>query len=97
MLFSRYGQYWYGNDQIGSDLGELRAPAGSGMFPPPQGWEYWNKGWVEDPTLECGPPLPSCNAVIMELSGKYSPITCNLSYIVIPAKAVVKVLFCVVS
>merc|ERR1712037_552729 len=41
------------------------------MFPPVKGWEYKTGGkWVEDPTLECGPPLPSCKAVNVELSGK---------------------------
>ena len=72
LLFFRYGQYWYGYDQIESDAGELRAPAGSGQFPPMKGWEYKTGGrWVADPTLECGPPLPSCKAVNVELSGTH--------------------------
>ena len=71
MLF-RYGQYWYGNDKIGSTAGELRAPAGSGRYPPVKGWEHWNNGgYAAEPTLECGPPLPSCKAVNVEISGKY--------------------------
>ena len=71
-VFFRYGQNWYVNDRIGSSGGKIRAPAGIGKFPPVKGWEYWDgKGWVEEPTLECGPPLPSCKAVNVELSGRY--------------------------
>jgi len=68
----RYGQYWYAQNKIGSDAGVLRAPAGSGQFPPVKGWEYktGSMRWVADPTLECGPSLPSCKAVNVELSGK---------------------------
>ena len=77
----RFGQYWYENKKIGPDAGKLRAPAGSGKFPPVKGWEYWNSdGWVEDPTLECGPPLPSCNAVNVELSGKILYAFSAISY-----------------
>ena len=71
-VFFRYGQYWYVNDRIGVSGGLMRAPAGTGMFPPVKGWEYSDgKGWVADLTLECGPPLPSCKAVNVELSGRY--------------------------
>jgi len=67
----RYGQYWYIHDKIGSGGGVLRVQAGSGKVPPSKGWEYKTGArWVSDPTLECGPPLPSCKAVNVELSGK---------------------------
>ena len=74
----RQGQYWYANAK---NTERLRAPAGVSKIPPTKGWEYWNStSWVEDPTMECGPPKPACKAVNVEILGEYYIIPIDYSF-----------------